>query len=554
MSLKSIRVCSSSDNRHNEEQELNFPVTKNLYMALRDLRFPEKNRRLWVDAICINQSDSDENKVEKNLQVSRMRDIYLTADRIVAHLGEQGDAKETIEFCQSLVQDSTGNVPAFYASSVEQRRACLRLFSLSGPEKFKPATQEKTTRPHANKEDEVSSDQEADGVERPYWTRSWILQELIHNRPVTVYHGTHPETLESFLHAYSLWHQIVIVADSQLSVGNLSLTLSANEKKQLLHEMWFRTVDSDEVIPEIVAIERAKFQKGTPEIPRLPALLKKFRGQKAGVPADKIYAFLGLTTNEYHIQPDYSKSTYDVYTEMTKQNLMKNVLLVLLWVESSGREIKAGEQGKTLPSWVPDFTTEQKLIALCFQSTYNAFDAFYPAPSPTDMWRWNFEEDVLVLKGKSVGVVTEVLPLSHVTRHSSGHEYDQITLIRYDSSVDDCQMTNNSLQPTYENTSWGPSKCEKGDIIIVAGGCRLPLVLRRCESGQDKDNDRYLFVGGCWLIVSQLQDLTQINQGKKEESTGEIIYPRDPGFSRIMFGSLKNDNDGLEAVERFRVY
>jgi hypothetical protein len=340
MSLKPIRVCSFSDNPPNEEQKLNFPVTKNLYMALRDLRFPKQNRRLWVDAICINQSDSDENKAEKNLQVSRMRDIYLTADRIVAHLGEQGDAKETIKFCQSLVQDSTGNVPAFYASSVEQRRACLRLFGLSGSEKCKPATQEATTPPNAKEEDEVSSGKEGDGVERPYWTRGWILQELIHNRPVTVYHGTHPESLESFLYAYLLWYHIATVVDSQLSISNLSLTLSAYEKKQLLHEMWFRTVGSDEVIPDVVATKRAKLQKGTPEIPRLPALLKKFQGQKAGVPADKIYAFLGLTANEYRIQPDYSKSTYEVYTEMTKQNLMKNVLLVLLWVESSGREIK----------------------------------------------------------------------------------------------------------------------------------------------------------------------------------------------------------------------
>jgi hypothetical protein len=114
-------------------------------------------------------------------------------------------------------------------------------------------------------------------------------------------------------------------------------------------------------------------------------------------------------------------------------------------------------------------------------------------------------------------------------------------------------MTNTSLQPTYENTSWGPCKCEKGDIILVAGGCRLPLVLRRYETGQVKGNDKYLFVGGCWLNVSKLYDLTQLNQGNKEESTGEITYPRDPGFPRIMYGSLKEENDGLEAVERFRV-
>jgi hypothetical protein len=41
-----------------------------------------------------------------------------------------------------------------------------------------------------------------------------------------------------------------------------------------------------------------------------------------------------------------------------------------------------------------------------------------------DSERWNFEEDVLVLRGKSVGVVTEILPLSHVMMDESGHEHD----------------------------------------------------------------------------------------------------------------------------------
>jgi hypothetical protein len=64
------------------------------------------------------------------------------------------------------------------------------------------------------------------------------------------------------------------------------------------------------------------------------------------------------------------------------------------------------------------------LIAKGLESTYIAFDAYYPAPSPADKWRWNFEEDVLVLRGKSVGVVTEILPLSHVMMDESGHEHD----------------------------------------------------------------------------------------------------------------------------------
>ena len=33
----------------------NMTVTKNAYLALRDLRYQEKDRILWIDALCINQ-------------------------------------------------------------------------------------------------------------------------------------------------------------------------------------------------------------------------------------------------------------------------------------------------------------------------------------------------------------------------------------------------------------------------------------------------------------------------------------------------------------------
>jgi hypothetical protein len=52
-----------------------FYVTRNLSNALKELRSETEDRRLWVDAICINQTDI----IEHGLQVRQMSLVFATA-------------------------------------------------------------------------------------------------------------------------------------------------------------------------------------------------------------------------------------------------------------------------------------------------------------------------------------------------------------------------------------------------------------------------------------------------------------------------------------------
>jgi hypothetical protein len=62
-----------------------FQVTVNLYSALSRLRDHSFERIIWVDAICINQSNVEERKQ----QVQLMAKIYSNAHRVIVWLGEQ---------------------------------------------------------------------------------------------------------------------------------------------------------------------------------------------------------------------------------------------------------------------------------------------------------------------------------------------------------------------------------------------------------------------------------------------------------------------------------
>lgn len=72
----------------------NLPVTSNLYSALQHLRDPLLKRTLWIDAICINQKDID----ERRLQVQSMVLIYTMASHVIVWLGEaETDGKRALE-------------------------------------------------------------------------------------------------------------------------------------------------------------------------------------------------------------------------------------------------------------------------------------------------------------------------------------------------------------------------------------------------------------------------------------------------------------------------
>ncbi|OAG05428.1 uncharacterized protein CC84DRAFT_1050147, partial [Paraphaeosphaeria sporulosa] len=109
LKVVSLSACPSYEalsyrwgsNRQLETVQLDghdFDVTPNLAAALRKFR-KRKNRLLWIDQLCVNQTDMD----ERNEQVPVMGQIYSQARKVLVWLGV--DSHQEAPLAQQLIRD-----------------------------------------------------------------------------------------------------------------------------------------------------------------------------------------------------------------------------------------------------------------------------------------------------------------------------------------------------------------------------------------------------------------------------------------------------------------
>lgn len=80
-------------------------VTKNRYSAL--LRLRQRRKPIWIDAICINQQDTD----ERTQQVRQMQVIYGRASLVIIWLGEPSEEDiQGLNFANALIHAFGGFV------------------------------------------------------------------------------------------------------------------------------------------------------------------------------------------------------------------------------------------------------------------------------------------------------------------------------------------------------------------------------------------------------------------------------------------------------------
>jgi hypothetical protein len=289
-----------------------FKVTRNLKSALRHLRHQDTARTLWVDAICIDQS----NIPERNLQVRRMGVIYDQPRNVIVWLGpEANDSNKAIEKLIEIGQ-------ILGKDDLYREKIATSYGPLHGNGPHEPRVWE-AVREFFN---------------RPWWSRLWTIQEASSSARADFICGNKTIDFEVLEKAINVIKPVPLAL--------LSLSGPTKTGHDVLISTKFRQADF------LFACKRARLstESSHPMHFRLSSLLDKFRIKNATDPRDMVYAILNLANIRpeltYLLIPNYALTVEHVYTRTAKYIILEENNLNLFGSCTYSHSLD-------LPSWVP---------------------------------------------------------------------------------------------------------------------------------------------------------------------------------------------------------
>ena len=296
-------------------------VTRNVAGALPYLRYKDRPRVFWIDAICVNQQDLS----ERSQQVQRMAEIYGCAKCVVAWLGPSQDDSS---YAMKKLNDLSSKVIVNWVQ--HEMTATTRNGSgndWSDPTKVLPY-----------------GDKEALAIyhlfKRSWFERLWIWQEIWSECDATVLLcGFDAMDWDSFRTAvYCIYHK--------------DFSQSVHRPVEILPEsVWLHLSELKHTIFQLC---RDPFNTS------LEDLIYQTQASKCSDPRDRVYAMLGLLPNgpSSEINPDYSQSISQVYRDVVTKQLEEFGDCKIL--QSCELERNQTE----MPTWVPNWSIRRESMPI----------------------------------------------------------------------------------------------------------------------------------------------------------------------------------------------
>ncbi|KAH7076317.1 heterokaryon incompatibility protein-domain-containing protein [Paraphoma chrysanthemicola] len=398
-------------------------VGENLHSALRHLRYPDRARVLWIDALCINQSDEE----EKTRQVGMMRRIYESCSECLIWLGQI-----------SMESDNQGS---YTVKDAETAFEIIRLFAAAEPDGDLPANLRSS---NARK----GACNAIEGMMfwgNTWWRRIWTVQEaviptrkIITWQTLSISWDVCTQAAENMLNPSMRHYQLIDALSPEFSWSALNgfispmLSLEFTREEALQTPLW---------------------------------TLQRWRHREATDPRDKVYALMGLFQDAHFpsITCDYTLSTVAVFKRLTLDLLLlERTLLPLVGLR--------GEPHATagLPTWVLDMVRPPRPVnsGCKFWEHMDRFHQFH-ADNNMDLEMETLDDhSILSLRGLPVDVVLLVDEGIAVDERIILPDEDFIRVVKRRERISqnhfETSCHNTAISDSWEHAFW---RTMLGDVI-----------------------------------------------------------------------------------------
>ncbi|KAL8964622.1 MAG: hypothetical protein Q9183_004327 [Haloplaca sp. 2 TL-2023] len=374
-------------------------VTKHLHSAIRRLRQPTHSRTVWVDQLCINQT----NIQERNAQVRLMAEVYRKAERTVVWLGEA----DILDIDQDAIVDATERMnfrPIDHPYSTPEDQVILKEligFRSQGTERQVGLRRRQVL---------------AEVLNRPWFTRAWVFQEVVVAKSGIVLCGSLEMDMEIFINLLD-------------GVCDLDLQ-EMGEAASIMH--------ASRGYKPMFAIREARFEEryglsSSRKSKWLATLWQGMGNLSATNPRDKVYAFLAFSDSEEaaRIAPSYQLSVDQVYCDAAYRSIRSIKSLDVLELAIKSREVATHHitSSRGIPSWVPDFAAP--LPSLPFM-THNVgstdFNAARKSPYPYPLTAITNDSTTLPVRGHVISKIKSIAPFDFTIDRRSATLHNRFRL------------------------------------------------------------------------------------------------------------------------------
>jgi hypothetical protein len=239
-------------------------------------------------------------------------------------------------------------------------------------------------------------------LQRPYWKRIWIVQEVALAQQALIVCGNAVFESVYFWCAITLWESVIQPEETNLVTADQQMTIINSGHRSSLNLMIFN------------GNQLFRPESDTPFVSKLQQHILGTRHHLASDPRDKVYGLLGLIDeNSEECIPDYKKNVIQVYTDVVVSYIHSTNKFASIYFAGIG--ILHENRIPGLPSWVPDFSNVADRSYRIHTLVKPGMPQFSSAEDTTATVTFSEDFKLLTAVGTIVDEISDIEPIGYDT-------------------------------------------------------------------------------------------------------------------------------------------